>query len=320
MISQTCGGCRSTNYATFVKIAAQKAGFPNVPVIPFNVNITHSKTEGIYLPLRALNKLFVAFLYGDLLLQLANRCRPYEIETMATDNLVQQWVEKLQIGIHGTRYNNIFKTAEEIVDSFEKLELHDIKKPKVGIVGEILVKYHPGANNNLVTLIEREGGEAVVPNIMDFILYCLTSDEYRKRFSNVPFLPAAVSKLGVWYIERQRDKVRKVLAKSNRFRTYGNIYHLAEKAKKFVSVCNQTGEGWLLTGEMVELLEEETPNIICVQPFGCLPNHITGKGVMKELRKCYAGANITALDFDPGSTEVNQLNRIKLLLAAAGKG
>jgi predicted nucleotide-binding protein (sugar kinase/HSP70/actin superfamily) len=317
LISQTCGGCRSTNYATFLKIAANKAGFPDVPVIPFQVNITNDNNKGLYLPVSALKKLFLAFLYGDLLMNLANRCRPYEKNHGIVDGLVQVWIEKLQTELPTNKYSNVSKTASAIVNDFDALDLQTERKPKVGIVGEILVKYHPGANNSLVSLIEKEGGEAVVPNILDFALYCLTSGEHCKRFVNVPFLSALKSRIAVWFIEKQRDKVRKVLRQYKRFSSFGNIHHLAEKAKRFVSVCNQTGEGWLLTGEMAELLEEETPNVICVQPFGCLPNHITGKGVMKELRSCYCGANISTLDYDPGTTEVNQLNRIKLLMATA---
>jgi predicted nucleotide-binding protein (sugar kinase/HSP70/actin superfamily) len=317
LISQTCGGCRSTNYATFLKIAVNKAGFPDVPVIPFQVNITSSNTKGLYLPVSALKKIFFAFLYGDLLMNLSNRCRPYEKNGGMVDVLVQGWIEKLQTEILTNKCGNVSKTALAIVNDFDALDLHTERKPKVGIVGEILVKYHPGANNNLVSLIEREGGEVVVPNILDFALYCLTSDEHGKRYMKVPFLSRLKSRIAVWFMERQRDKVRKVLRQHKRFSSFGNIHHLAEKAKRFVSVCNQTGEGWLLTGEMAELLEAETPNVICVQPFGCLPNHITGKGVVKELRSHYCGANISTLDYDPGTTEVNQLNRIKLLMATA---
>ncbi|MDR0609216.1 MAG: 2-hydroxyacyl-CoA dehydratase [Planctomycetaceae bacterium] len=317
LISQTCGGCRSTNYATFLKIAVNKAGFPDVPVIPFQVNFTNDNNKGLFLPLFALKKLFLAFLYGDLLMNLANRCRPYEKNRGEVDVLVQVWVEKLQTEIMTNKYGNVSKTASVIVNDFDALDLQTECKPKVGIVGEILVKYHPGANNNLVSLIEQEGGEAVVPNILDFALYCLTSGDHCKRFAPVSFLSMLKSRIAVWFIERQRDKVRKVLRQHKRFSSFGNIHHLAEQAKRFVSICNQTGEGWLLTGEMAELLEEETLNIICVQPFGCLPNHITGKGVMKELRSHYCGANISTLDYDPGATEVNQLNRIKLLMATA---
>ncbi len=321
MISQACGGCRSTNYATFLRIAATKAGFGEIPVIPFSLNITNGDdAKGITVGVSVLKKLFLAFLYGDLLLNLSNRCRPYETEPDSTQNLVQKWLDLLNGDIVSGRKHDIAKWSQNIVDDFDALPLRDVpRKPRVGIVGEILVKYHPGANNDLVGLIEQEGGEAFVPNILDFVLYCLTSDEQRSRYSHVPLLNGLKSTFATWLIERQRDKVRRVLAASGRFTAMHTIRHLIKEAQTTVSDCNHTGEGWLLTAEMIEMLEGDTPNIICVQPFGCLPNHITGKGVMKDLRSRYPKANITTIDYDPGTTEVNQLNRIKLLMAVAFK-
>lgn len=321
MISQACGGCRSTNYATFLRIAASKAGFGDIPVMPFSLNITNGDdAKGITVGAGVLKKLFLAFLYGDLLLNLSNRCRPYEAEPGSTEKLVQKWIDLLNEDFVSGRKHDITQWTRRIVADFDALPLKDVpRRPRVGIVGEILVKYHPGANNDLVGLIEQEGGEAFVPNIVDFVLYCLTSDEQRSRYSRVPLLNGVKSSLATWIIERQRDKVRRVLEKSERFSAMHTIRHLIKKAKTTVSDCNHTGEGWLLTAEMIEMLEEGTPNIICVQPFGCLPNHITGKGVMKDLRSRYPLANITTIDYDPGTTEVNQLNRIKLLMAVAFK-
>ena len=321
VISQTCGGCRSTNYPTFLKIAAAKAGFPDIPIIPFNVNVTDAEhAGGIKVTLPMLKKLFYAFLYGDLLLYLSNRCRPYETVPGSTNALTATWIERLRQVILENDRHDITGKVTRIVADFEALELDEAKaKPRVGIVGEILVKYHPGANNDLVGLIEREGGEAVVPEILDFVLYCLTSDKHRKRYSKVPFSTGLKSSLAVWIIERQREKVRRILRGSKRFPPIGSIEHLIEKAETIVSTCNHTGEGWLLSAEMIEMIESGTPNIVCVQPFGCLPNHITGKGVMKELRIRYKNSNITTIDYDPGTTEVNQLNRIKLMMAVANK-
>jgi predicted nucleotide-binding protein (sugar kinase/HSP70/actin superfamily) len=318
MISQTCGGCRSTNYATFLKIAAAKAGFHHVPVIPFSVDIANGNTKGINVNFKMLKKMFLAFLYGDLLQKLSNCCRPYETVHGSANALVETWINRLRKQILSNEKHRVADFAARIVHDFDVLELTGERtRPRVGIVGEILVKYHPGANNHLISLIEQEGGEVVVPNILDFMLYCLTSDEQRKRYSHVPFLAGLKSLSGVWLMERQRDKVRNILKKSRRFAPMGTIRHLIRLAEPVVSTCNHTGEGWLLTAEMVELIEENTPNIVCVQPFGCLPNHVTGKGVLKELRSRYANANITTIDYDPGSTEVNQLNRIKLLMAVA---
>ncbi|MDR1269869.1 MAG: 2-hydroxyacyl-CoA dehydratase [Planctomycetaceae bacterium] len=318
MISQTCGGCRSTNYATFLKIAAAKAGFHHVPVIPFSVDIANGNTKGINVNYKMLKKMFLAFLYGDLLQKLSNSCRPYETVRGSVNALVEIWINRLRKAILSNEKHHVADFAARIVHDFDTIELTGERtRPQVGIVGEILVKYHPGANNHLISLIEQEGGEVVVPNILDFMLYCLTSDEQRKRYSHVPFLAGLKSSAGVWLIERQRNKIRNILQKSRRFAPMGTIRHLIQLAEPIVSTCNHTGEGWLLTAEMVELIEEGIPNIVCVQPFGCLPNHVTGKGVLKELRSRYANANITTIDYDPGSTEVNQLNRIKLLMAVA---
>ncbi|MDR0335564.1 MAG: 2-hydroxyacyl-CoA dehydratase [Planctomycetaceae bacterium] len=318
MISQTCGGCRSTNYATFLKIAAAKAGFHHVPIIPFSVDIANGNTKGINVNFKMLKKMFLAFLYGDLLLTLSNRCRPYETVREATNSLVENWIARLRHEILCNKNNRVTDFAAQIVHDFDVLELNEEQiRPRVGIVGEILVKYHPEANNHLISLIEQEGGEVVVPNILDFMLYCLVSNKQRKQYSHVPFFAGLKSSIGAWLIEHQRNKVRNILKKSRRFTPMGTIRHLVRLAEPIVSICNHTGEGWLLTAEMVELIEENVPNIVCVQPFGCLPNHVTGKGVLKELRSRYTQANITTIDYDPGSTEVNQLNRIKLLMAVA---
>ncbi|MDR0390326.1 MAG: 2-hydroxyacyl-CoA dehydratase [Planctomycetaceae bacterium] len=324
LISQTCGGCRSTNYRALLELALRRAGFANVKVLPLNVNVVKSGdvnySERFNVDLMFVRKMLVTILYGDLLLLLANRCRPYELVSGATDKLTSVWVSKLREIFLQNKRHSISKCMSDIVADFEKLELDEsIQKPKVGIVGEILVKYHPDANRNLVTTIESEGGEAIVPGILDFMLYCLSSDQHKKPYADVSFFSGLKSRFAVWVIEKYRDKMRYAMRKSKRFESPKRFHHLVEKASKVISTCNQAGEGWLLTGEMVELIEDGCPNIVCVQPFGCLPNHITGKGVFKELRSKYPIANITTIDYDAGTTEVNQLNRIKLMMSVAQK-
>ncbi|MDR1385972.1 MAG: 2-hydroxyacyl-CoA dehydratase [Planctomycetaceae bacterium] len=320
LISQTCGGCRSTNYATFLKIAVLKAGFGNIPVVPFNVNLSaEPNAEGIALTSAMSQQLVLSFFVGDLLMRLSNHCRPYEKNAGATEQLVTMWIERAKpvIAEEG-KMRDISKLAPGVIADFEALELvGENSRPKVGIVGEILLKYHEGANNHLVKIIEREGGEAVVPDILDFALYCLTSDWHRAVYSQVPMKSYLKSTFLVWLIERHRKKIQKRLEESKRFSAMCGVRHLIAKAETLVSTCNQTGEGWLLAADMVEMMESGVRNIICVQPFGCLPNHIVGKGLVKELRNRYSGANISAIDFDPGTTEVNQLNRIKLMMAVA---
>ncbi|MDR1493017.1 MAG: 2-hydroxyacyl-CoA dehydratase [Planctomycetaceae bacterium] len=319
LISQTCGGCRSTNYATFLKIAVLKAGFGNISVAPFNVNLSSEpNAEGISMTPAMSQQLVLAFFIGDLLMRTSNHCRPYEKNAGATEQLVAAWIERAKPVIAEGKMRDVSKLAPGIIADFEALELvGENSRPKVGIVGEILLKYHEGANNRLIEVIEREGGEAVVPDILDFALYCLTSDWHRAAYSNVPMKNYLKSTFLVWLVERHRKKIQKRLEKSERFSAMCGVRHLIKKAETLVSTCNQTGEGWLLAADMVEMMESGVRNIICVQPFGCLPNHIVGKGLVKELRNRYSDANISALDFDPGATEVNQLNRIKLMMAIA---
>ena len=211
------------------------------------------------------------------------------------------------------------KNIRGIIRDFDRIPLKDIKKPRVGIVGEILVKFLPDANNHLVELLEREGAEAVVPDLLDFFMYSFYNSNFKYRYLGKSKKSAIVSNSAIWIVERYRQTLRKELAKSNRFEPPAYIKDLAEYAKPFVSIGNQTGEGWFLTGEMVELIHSGAPNIVCTQPFACLPNHVVGKGVIKEIRQAFPDANIVAIDYDPGASEVNQINRIKLMLSAAEK-
>ena len=195
----------------------------------------------------------------------------------------------------------------------------DVQKPKVGIVGEILVKFSPLANNHIVELLEEEGAEAVMPDLMDFLLYCFYNSNFKADYLGGKRSTAWICNMGISLLEFFRKTARKELEKSRHFGPPSHIHNLAEMAKDYVSLGNQTGEGWFLTGEMLELIHSGVNNIVCTQPFGCLPNHIVGKGVIKELRSSHPEANIIAVDYDPGASEVNQLNRIKLMLATAQK-
>jgi predicted nucleotide-binding protein (sugar kinase/HSP70/actin superfamily) len=208
---------------------------------------------------------------------------------------------------------------KQIVADFDNLPLRDEKKPRVGVVGEILVKYHPNANNDIVGIIEREGGEAVVLDLVDFFLYGMHSKDYNYRELSGTWKTRAGNKLAIAAIEFFRSPMRRALDNSKRFHGPIRIGELAEKANKVVSLGNQCGEGWLLTGEMVELIDSGVPNIACLQPFACLPNHVTGKGMQKAMRKYDPRANIVPVDYDPGASDVNQLNRIKLMMATAHK-
>ena len=205
-----------------------------------------------------------------------------------------------------------------MVKDFGALPLDEnLKKPRVGIVGEILVKYMPLANNHLVELLEKEGAEAVVPDLADFLNYCLYNTSYKREFLGAPLAAAAMSKAGLKIIEMIRRPAVTALKNSRRFEPSMSIEQIGRLAAPLLSLGNQYGEGWFLAGEMAELLNSGVPNIVCIQPFACLPNHVVGKGVIKQLKKTYPQANIAAVDYDPGASEVNQLNRIKLMLSAA---
>lgn len=261
----------------------------------------------------------MAILYGDMLMRLLYASRPYEKIKGTSQGLYEKWTKICAENVLNYNWSLFKKHINQMVKEFDEIEVDNTPKPKVGIVGEILIKFHPEANNRAVDVIEAEGGEAVVPDFMDFILYCAYDDIYRSDYMSGSKVRKFGAKLIIWYIERKRNIMRKALRKSKRFHAMPNIYELTKLAEQMVSLGNQSGEGWLLTAEMIELIEAGVPNILCVQPFACLPNHITGKGVMKALRSVYPSANIAAVDYDPGASEVNQLNRIKLLMSVAKK-
>ena len=212
-----------------------------------------------------------------------------------------------------------WKNVRRMIHDFDHLPINDTKKPRVGIVGEILVKFLPDANNHLVELLEAEGAEAVMPDLLDFLFYSFYNANFKSEYLGKPTITARLCNAGIQAIELYRGFLRKELEKSSRFDPPPHIKTLAEYASPIVSLGNQTGEGWFLTGEMVELIEAGASNIVCTQPFACLPNHVVGKGVIKELRRKYPQSNIVAIDYDPGASEVNQINRIKLMLSTAQK-
>ncbi|MDR0485548.1 MAG: 2-hydroxyacyl-CoA dehydratase [Elusimicrobiota bacterium] len=316
IISQTGGGCRATNYGAFLRKAAEKAGFKNVPIISLGVtNSSASNSLGFSMGL--IKDVMLVLLYGDLLMRLSNRMRPYEINTGQTENLTEKWLIHLSDRIRKTGHFEFKRTIKKIIKEFDEIPIRDIKKPRVGVVGEILVKFHPDANNNLVSVLEKEGAEAIVPDMTDFFIYCLLDDNYKHKYLAGSLKMKIISSAIIKIIEIHRGMIRRFLKNSVHFESSERTKQLAEKVSEIVSVCNQSGEGWLLTAEMLELIESGANNIVCVQPFGCLPNHITGKGVMKELKRRYADVNIAAVDYDPGASEVNQINRIKLMMSVA---
>ncbi len=320
IITQTGGGCRATNYIGFIRRALAKAGLSHIPVISLNLGGIE-KNPGFKLNLEMLTRAAYAATFGDIFMRCVYRMRPYEQVPGSVNQMHEKWKAKC-IEFVSKKHMNFFtfrKMCRQIVEDFDSIPIKDIKKPRVGIVGEILVKYAPAANNYLVDLLESEGAEAVVPDLIDFMLYCFYDQIYKADYLGGSAKSALVSRLGIGALEFLRKTAKTSFKKSAHFSTPVSIYQTVELAKPIVDIGNQTGEGWFLTGEMVELIHSGVNNIVCAQPFACLPNHIVGKGVIKALRKNYPLSNIVAIDYDPGASEVNQLNRIKLMLSTAQK-
>ena len=312
ILSQTCGGCRATNYIPLMRKALTDSGLPEIPVL----SIWGEKSSGFKLNIALIRKMILSVLYGDLLMQLTYRTRPYEKEKGQIDALHKKWVEQC---LSTPLERKIFKkNISEMIREFDNIELDEsIDKPKVGIVGEILVKYHPGSNNHIVETLEREGAEVVVPDMFSFFQYSLFDNIVKHKLLSGSFKNRVIADLFISTLNSLRKDIKSELKKSKRFLPLHDIKTLAKMAEDFLSLGNMTGEGWLLVGEIIALLEDGVNNVVCLQPFGCLPNHIIGKGMIKKIRKFYPYANIVPLDFDPGISSVNQLNRIKLMLSAA---
>ena len=318
IMTQTGGCCRASNYVAFIRRALEKAGLSHIPVISLNTN-GMEKNEGFHLSAGLLTEMLQAVVYGDLLMRCLYRVRPYEKHPGSADALHSHWRIKCTEALANNHSIHQYKKyCREIVADFVTLPIHEgQKKPRVGIVGEILVKYMPLANNHLVELLEHEGAEAVVPDLMDFLNYSFYNNQYRAEFLGANKTSDSVSKMVINLIRKIRKPALDALEHSKRFDPPMSIEEIAAQTKPFLSIGNQYGEGWFLTGEMIELIKMGVPNIVCIQPFACLPNHVVGKGVIKALKKEFPQANIAAVDYDPGASEVNQLNRIKLMLAAA---
>lgn len=320
LMTQTGGGCRASNYIGFIRRALEKAGINHVPVVSVNANGMETNPGFTFTP-ALVTKAMQAIVYGDVFMRVLYATRPYEREAGAANALHEKWKARCirSLSTRAANMMNFGRNIRGIIHDFDALPRLNIEKPRVGIVGEILVKFSPLANNHIVELLESEGAEAVMPDLMDFLLYCFYNSNFKAEHLGGKQSTAWLCNLGISLLEYLRKVARRELEKSVHFTPPSRIRELAAMAQDFVSLGNQTGEGWFLTGEMLELIHSDVKNIVCTQPFGCLPNHIVGKGVIKELRRRHPGANIIAVDYDPGASEVNQLNRIKLMLATAQK-
>lgn len=320
IMSQTGGGCRATNYIPFIRKALRDAGYPHIPVISLNA-LGLEKNEGFKISLGLANKSIMAIVYGDLFMRLVYKIRPYEKVKGSTDALHMKWQKICIDSLKKTGSKRVFdKNIRDIIRDFDNIEIYeDMVKPKVGVVGEILVKYHPVANNDVINLLEREGAEAVSPDLLDFFLYSAYDSKVRYDLLSGSLKGSMTGSTVIAAVQFYRKKMIEELEKSKRFEPPKPIEYIAELASRHLSLGHQTGEGWFLMGEMLELLESGVNNIVCLQPFACLPNHIVGKGMIKELRRAYPLSNVAPIDYDASASEVNQINRIKLMLSIAFK-
>lgn len=319
-ITQTGGGCRASNYIGFIRRAIEKAGYPDIPVISLSVQGLE-KNSGFKITPKLIQRALYGMVFGDIFLRCLLRVRPYEMEKGQANKLHEKWKERVISFLtsnHMLSHRKFKQMCRDIIHDFDTMPIHeDMVKPRVGIVGEILVKFHPVANNHLVDLLESEGAEAVVPDLIDFFQYSFDTAEFKEENLGGTRKSRFLCDNLIKFFEWLRGSARKAFEESKRFNPPAYIDELKKLASPIVSMGNMTGEGWFLTGEMMELIHSGVNNIVCIQPFGCLPNHIVGKGVIKHIRQLEPKANIVAIDYDPGASEVNQLNRIKMMLTNA---
>ena len=318
IMSQTGGGCRATNYIGFIRKALKDAGFENVPVISFNV-VGMEKMPGFKITLPLVERLLKMVVYADLLQKMFTKNRAYEVNKGETEELFNVWMEKCKKLLEKSTMKEFKQSIYDIVNDFEKIELDTtVEKPKVGIVGEVLIKYHPFGNNFVANKLEEEGAEVILPDFMGFVKFIATHKITFNDLIKTGSMKANIFKTAIKLIDILEKDVRSALSTSKKgYLMPCDIWELEDKVKDVLSIGNQTGEGWFLTAEMIEYIEHGIPNIVCVQPFACLPNHVVGKGVIKTIRNKFPNANISPIDYDPGASEANQTNRIKLLMTVA---
>ena len=318
VITQTGGGCRATNYIALIRKALRDSGHPDIPVISLSAVKLDESNPGFKLTPSMLKAAVYSVLFGDLMMQMLYRCRPYEATPGAANALFEEFMERARALAPSFTRRTFTKLSREAIRAFDTMPLTgEGSKPRVGVVGEILVKFHPTANNHVVDVIEAEGCEAVVPGLLDFFLYAMSNASVQKDEIGSSAAERAAMSGAIGLVDWMRKPVDEMLERSARFERPESISAMAEKATQVLSLCNNMGEGWLLTAEMLDLIDHGAPNIICTQPFACLPNHVVGKAVIKELRRQHPESNIVAVDYDPGASEVNQLNRIKLMISVA---
>lgn len=319
MITQSGGGCRASNYIHLLRKALRKAGYGHVPVISLNLSGLE-KNSGFKIRLSMAVKMLSAMIYGDLIMLLKNQVEPYEVNVGETNKLVQKWIDDINVMFEnrkGYSLKEMRKILPEITKSFADIKIEKTEKVKVGIVGEIYVKYSPLANNHLEEFLFSQGCEVMVPGLLGFFLFKTDNRLEDCKLYGGKVLKKYAMQIAMWFLTRYETELRKAAAAYGNFCVPETYQHIKEKCTKIIGAGCKMGEGWLLTAEMMELVESGYGNIVCAQPFGCLPNHIVGKGMIRKLKELYPESNIVPIDYDPGATRVNQENRIKLMLSVA---
>lgn len=320
MLTQTGGGCRASNYIALLRKALEKAGYGYIPVISLNISGLE-ENPGFKLTLPLVRGMMYAVLYGDLLMTLRNQCRPYEEEPGASDRLCNKWTKFLADELFDKKvsYGDVKRNYTAIVRDFAGLRLRQEKKIKVGIVGEIFVKFSPLGNNNLEDFLVSQGAEVSMPGLIDFCMYCIYNGIVDTRLYGIGKLKAVGSKVVYRIMQKMQNDLIGAIRENSRFSAPTPIEHTIKLVSGYIGMGAKMGEGWLLPAEMLELIDSGVKNIVCAQPFGCLPNHIVGKGMMKPIKERHPDVNIVAIDYDPGATKINQENRIKLMLSCAAE-
>ena len=342
LITQTGGGCRASNYIHLLRKALEKAGMPFIPVVSVNLSGLE-RNPGFKLSLPLIRRLAAAMIYGDIIIWLSNQCKPYETVPGASDTLIAQWTEKLvSLFGHGgkqargngdrneqssydgygsgLRKKDMSRLMTDIAAGFAGIGLvPERNKPRVGIVGEIYVKYAPLGNNGLEQFLLDEGCEPVVPGLTDFMIFKINNRVVDVDLYHGKKLKKLVAGIFQRYVEGLQREMIEAVKTQPKFRPMGSFSDLQRLIRGYLGYGNKMGEGWLLTAEMLELIHTGTNNIVCTQPFGCLPNHVVGKGMIRRLKDDHPDSNIVAVDYDPGATKINQENRIKLMIANSGR-
>lgn len=319
MLFQTGGGCRASNYVSLLRKALIKAGYGYVPVVSFSLTGLE-KHPGFKLTVPLLHKLMYAVTCGDLLMSLYNQCRTAEINRGQSRALLEAWTEKIAGGMRTVgplRYSKIKEYYVQIVRDFDSIPRRDETPVKVGIVGEIYVKFSSLGNNGLEQFLVDEGAQVCVPGFLDFCFYCIYNSIIDKKLYAGTRLPMSIYRFAFNFAKKKQQDMIDAIKENSEFEPMTPIERTISLCEGYINLGVKMGEGWLLTAEMLELYDSGTKNIICTQPFGCLPNHICGKGMMRPLKDKKPDINIVAVDYDAGATKINQINRIKLMLANA---